>query len=86
MVVISQAIDKVPILAEAGRLLLIASARIAVAGLLWMAWRVWLLWRWENGDLGGSCHNCAGTMSHHTGRYGDYSKCRMCGSKREGHH
>lgn len=57
-----------------------------LAGLAWAAKRCWTLWKWERGDLDGGCYNCAGPMHHKDGRYGPYSICLMCGSKREGHH
>jgi len=65
-----------------GKVLLLAS----LPGATWIAWRFWLLWKWESGDLDGGCYNCAGSMQHKDGRYGPYSVCMMCGSKREGHH
>jgi len=65
-----------------GGVLLVAS----LAGSGWMARRRGLLWKWESGDLDGGCDNCAGPMHHKDGRYGPYSVCMMCGSKREGHH
>ncbi|WP_141124109.1 hypothetical protein [Pseudomonas marincola] len=57
-----------------------------VGGVVWFLWRAWQLYRWETGALDGGCMNCAGTMSHRSGKHGDYSVCNMCGSKREGHH
>lgn len=86
MLVASQVLMAKPVLAGAGQVVGLACGGLAVAGLIWMAWRAWLLWRWEIGDLDGACYNCAGVLSHHKGRHGYYSKCRMCGSKREGHH
>lgn len=59
---------------------------IPFAGLCWAAYAIWAIWRWENGERDGPCQNCGGPMSSHTGRYGDYSVCKMCGSKREGWH
>lgn len=59
---------------------------VSLAGVAWIARRFWLLWKWESGDLDGGCYNCAGPMQHKDGRYGPYSVCMMCGSKREGHH
>lgn len=54
-------------------------------GALWLAWRCLLLYRWENGADGG-CHQCGGFVRHLEGRWGDYSKCMMCGGTRSGHH
>lgn len=65
-----------------GGVLLLAS----LIGVAWGAKRCWMLWKWESGDLDGGCYNCAGPMQHKDGRYGPYSVCIMCGSKREGHH
>ncbi|OCX96142.1 MAG: hypothetical protein BFD77_00555 [Pseudomonas sp. CO183] len=61
-------------------------ALAAIAGCLWVGWNLWLLYRWENGLVDSGCYSCAGPMRHLTGRYGDYSKCLMCGCKRERHH
>lgn len=68
----------------------IVPARWFLAGLsgwgaLWFAWRLVLLYRWENGADGG-CHRCGGFVRHLEGRWGDYSKCLMCGGTRSGHH
>lgn len=65
-----------------GGVLLLAS----LVGVAWSAKRCWTLWKWESGDFDGGCYNCAGPMQHKDGRYGPYSVCMMCGSKREGHH
>ena len=78
------------IFAEAGKFLgqagwLIASAGV-VAALGMSLWRWGLLYLWESGKLEGGCYNCGGPMSHKDGRYGPYSKCLICGSKREGWH
>lgn len=72
--------------AEVARMLFPWTVALPAVALLWAAHRVWQLWRWENGDLIGGCLSCGGPMSHMDGRYGPYSRCRMCGSKREGHH
>jgi hypothetical protein len=74
------------LLANVGRILLPASAALTIAACLWGAWNYWLLFRWERGDLQGGCIRCGGVMSHKDGRYGTYSVCKMCGSKREGWH
>ncbi len=52
----------------------------------WVALTVWKLWRWESGGLEGGCVECGGIVRHRNGRYGPYSVCRMCGSKRSGWH
>ncbi|MNR69357.1 hypothetical protein D3C85_1945410 [compost metagenome] len=49
-------------------------------------WRWGLLYLWETGKLEGGCYSCGGPVSHKDGRYGPYSKCLICGSKREGWH
>ena len=59
---------------------------VPLVGLIWAAWRLWQMYRWEAGDLEGGCLSCGGPMSQHDGRYGPYSRCRMCGDKREGWH
>lgn len=59
---------------------------IPLVALCWAAYAAWTIWRWENGDRNGPCLNCGGPMSSHTGRYGDYSVCKMRASKREGWH
>jgi hypothetical protein len=64
----------------------LVGAVAAASGCLWGGWRLWLLYQWENGLVDGCCYNCGGPMKHLSGRYGDYSKCLMCGSKRQGHH
>jgi len=61
-------------------------ALVSSAGLAWVVWRCWILWKWESGQRDGGCYSCAGPMHHKNGRYGPYSVCLMCGSKREGHH
>lgn len=86
MLIASQVLMARPVLAGAGQVVGLTCGGLAVAGLIWMAWRVWLLHRWEKGDLDGGCNSCGGIMSHFTGKHGDYSKCKMCGSKRQGHH
>jgi hypothetical protein len=62
----------------------------AVVGALlsstWLGYRAWIDWRWERGEYDGGCDRCGGPMWQHTGRYGLYSKCQMCGAKREGWH
>ena len=55
-------------------------------GLLWFLWNAWRLYRWESGEADGGCNRCGGPMSQMDGRYGPYSKCLICGSKREGWH
>lgn len=55
-------------------------------GILWFFLNAWRLYRWESGEADGGCINCGGPMSHKDGRYGPYSKCLICGSKREGWH
>lgn len=78
------------ILAEVGTLFWQAGRLIALAGVAaalgLSLWRWWLLYLWESGKLEGGCFNCGGPMSHKDGRYGAYSKCQICGSKREGWH
>lgn len=64
----------------------VAGGVAAAGGCFWAAWRAWLLHRWTSGELNGGCYKCSGPMRHLSGRYGDYSKCLMCGGKREGHH
>lgn len=59
---------------------------LEVVALIWLAYNVRQLWRWENGELVGGCVDCGGTMQHKDGRYGHYSVCRMCSSKRNGWH
>ncbi|SFC50349.1 hypothetical protein SAMN05216577_106157 [Pseudomonas citronellolis] len=59
---------------------------VSCGGFLWLCWSVYLEYRWARGDLDGGCHNCGGPMRHLSGRWGNYSKCLMCGSKREGWH
>lgn len=59
---------------------------IFALGIAWTMRRGWLLYRLQRGDLVGNCQSCAGPMAHHSGRYGAYSKCLICGSKREGHY
>lgn len=54
-------------------------------GALLLAWRWILLCRWVNGADGG-CHHCGGFVRHLEGRWGDYSKCLMCGGTQSGHH
>ena len=59
---------------------------LVIFGASFGLWRLWQLYRWESGEVDGGCLNCGGPMSHKDGRYGPYSICRMCGSKREGWH
>lgn len=68
------------------RMLFFGACGAAIVGALWGAWNVFLEYRWARGDLNGGCHNCGGPMRHKDGRWGAYSKCIMCGSKREGWH
>lgn len=74
------------ILAPLAKGMFIASLVAMAAGSLWLAWRAVLEWRWERGTLDGGCLNCGFVMRHLDGRYGAYSKCMRCGSKREGWH
>ncbi|UIP85001.1 hypothetical protein [Pseudomonas phenolilytica] len=60
-------------------------AGLSGLGALWFAWRLVLLYRWENGADGG-CHRCGGFVRHLEGRWGDYSKCMMCGGTKSGHY
>lgn len=62
----------------------IACMAASAVGALWLGWRAVLEWRWERGTLDGGCVSCGGVMRHLDGRYGAYSKCMMCGEKREG--
>ncbi|MNN36510.1 hypothetical protein D3C81_1504090 [compost metagenome] len=57
-----------------------------VVGGCWYSFNLWQLHRWENGTLVGSCDRCGGPVSHLDGRYGAYSKCKMCGGTRSGWH
>lgn len=57
-----------------------------MAGIVWGLYRAWLEFRWMQGELLGDCDNCGGPLRHLDGRYGAYSKCLMCGSKRKGWH
>jgi len=50
----------------------------------WYAFNLWQLYRWENGNLVGGCDRCGGPVRHLNGRYGAYSKCKMCGGTRSG--
>lgn len=59
---------------------------VLVAGVLGAIYSTWELHQWRQGKLSGGCHNCGGSTMHRSGRYGPYSICKMCGSKREGHH
>lgn len=76
----------VDMLEPAKRYVSLAFALVALAGALWGGYRAWLEWRWEQGMSSGGCLNCGGDMQQFEGRYGNYSKCLMCGSKRKGHH
>ena len=69
-----------------GRLLSWAALACFAVGGAWYGYNLWQLYRWERGDLIGGCAHCAGPMSHLSGRFGAYSKCKMCGSKRSGWH
>lgn len=62
------------------------AAGVCLWGACWLGYEAWREWRWERGALDGGCLNCGGPMRHMTGRYGDYSKCHICGQKRGGHH
>ncbi|MCY1544850.1 hypothetical protein D9M68_807580 [compost metagenome] len=62
------------------------AAGLGSFGALWALRMAWLEYRWSRGELDGGCHNCGGPMRHLDGRYGAYSKCLMCGSKRKGWH
>lgn len=57
---------------------------LALSGLTWGIYRAWLEFRWLQGELLGGCDHCGGPVRHLDGRYGAYSKCLMCGSKRNG--
>lgn len=59
---------------------------LTVGGIVWSLYRAWLEFRWMQGALLGGCDNCGGPLRHLDGRYGTYSKCLMCGSKRKGWH
>lgn len=74
----------VMILAPLAKGVFLACAAATAAGALWLGYRAVLEWRWQRGALDGGCLNCGGPMRHLDGRYGSYSKCMMCGSKREG--
>lgn len=56
----------------------------AAGGTLWLLWRGWIEWRWERGEYEGGCDHCGGPVSHLDGRYGTYSKCKMCGATQKG--
>lgn len=74
------------VLAPLKRYAFLGLGSLAMAGALWGGWRAWLEWRWANGNLVGGCYSCGGSIRHLRGRYGDYSKCLMCGAKQKGHH
>lgn len=74
------------ILAQIQRIMALVAAGAAFVGSIWLAYRAWLAWRWETGSLEGGCSRCSGVMRHLGGKYADYSKCLMCGLKREGHY
>ena len=57
---------------------------VAVSGFLWMSWALFQMERWENGSVVGTCPNCGGAESNFEGKHGPYSRCKMCGAKREG--
>lgn len=74
------------VLVPVKKMLFFASIGLTAAGLVWGSWRAWLAYRWEAGKLDGGCENCGGPLQHREGRWGDYSKCIMCGSTRKGWH
>lgn len=57
-----------------------------IAGGGWYGFNLWQLHRWENGNLEGGCDRCSGPVRHLNGRYGAYSKCKMCGGTRSDWH
>lgn len=57
-----------------------------IAGGAWYGFNLWQLYRWERGNLEGGCDRCGGSVRHLNGRYGAYSKCKMCGGTRSGWH
>jgi len=59
---------------------------LALLGVSWLARNIWLLWRWQNGEVIGGCTTCGGVMRHEDGRWSQYSRCNICGSKRQGWH
>lgn len=69
-----------------GPVLTWASFAGLVAGGGWYLFNLWQLHRWENGSLVGGCDHCGGPVSHLEGRFGEYSKCKMCGRTRSGWH
>ncbi|MCM2317827.1 MAG: hypothetical protein NDI93_00680 [Pseudomonas sp.] len=85
-----QAATESATLAEVGKLFWQVGWLIALAGVVAALgislWRWGLLYLWETGKLEGGCYGCGGPVSHKDGRYGPYSKCLICGSKREGWH
>lgn len=62
------------------------AAGLTLVGLAWAFYRAWLEFRWMQGQLLCGCANCGGPVRHLDGRYGPYSKCLMCGGKRNGWH
>lgn len=74
------------IMRTTGPVLAWASLAGLVAGGGWYLLNLWQLHRWKNGDLVGGCNRCGGPVSHFEGRFGEYSKCKMCGGTRSGWH
>jgi hypothetical protein len=74
------------ILNAVGTPVLWISIAAEVCAVLWAARNLWQLRRWMNGELVGGCVECGGVMHHLDGRYGPYSVCKMCRSKRGGWH
>lgn len=68
------------------RMVFFGACGATIVGAIWGAWSAYLDYRWTHGKLDGGCHHCGGPMRHKDGRWGAYSKCIMCGSKREGWH
>ncbi|MHB9798447.1 hypothetical protein ACYCAX_11615 [Pseudomonas sp. MT3] len=68
------------------RALYFGALSMTAIGALWCSWNAWLEYRWSRGELNGGCDDCGGHVRHLSGRYGAYSKCLMCGSKRNGWH
>ena len=71
-------------LASAAGYLAVGGFTLAAGGLLWSAWSLFQMERWENGAVIGTCPKCGGAESNLDGKYGPYSRCKMCGAKREG--
>ncbi|MNZ55669.1 hypothetical protein D3C78_736010 [compost metagenome] len=74
------------VIAPIKRIVFLGAAALAAVSAVWCLWRAGLEYRWSRGALDGGCHNCSGPMRHFDGRYGPYSKCLMCESKRKGWH